>query len=504
MMSFPFLPIYLVDIIGSILMIILSFMCLSAVFELKKTDQYNVIWTYLLWLCYGLAAFAISRSLGHIFKQYLIFSDLQFIWESIRPYSGAINTLTFVFVGSVTLFFERIWKIHQQVLKDKLSLQSAHEELINLSHNLEKLVEERTESLAVSEKKYRRIFEISRDMILVSKLDGLILDMNPAGYEMVGYNDSNKDLRYKYFQDFFSDNSDWEAIINTIKNEGFIANYEVTLSGVDDRNRLSLISGSLDRGLVDKDSTVHFLIKDIEQKRFIENQMAQADKLASIGQLSAGIAHGINNPLGIILGYTQMLMRDEEAETGRYADLKTIEKHVKNCMSVVEDLFNFARTSRTEKEAIKIHEILDEVLNFIQHHSELYHIAIEKDYDKNVPFVMLDEKKMKQVFMNLIMNAKHAVGKSGTIKLSTQYNSSTKQLTVKIADTGYGIEKKNLSRIFDPFFTTKSTGEGTGLGLSVSYGIIKNHGGEIFVDSTPGKGTTFTVVLRVSLKNREV
>ena len=502
MMSFSFLPIYVVDIIGSILMIIFSFLCLGAVFELKKTDQYNVIWTYLLWLCYGLAAFAISRSIGHILKQYLIFSSRQFVWESIRPYSGSINTLTFVFVGSVTLFFERIWKIHQQVLKDKLSLQSAHEELILLSQNLESMVAERTESLAVSEQKYRRIFEVSRDMILVSKLTGLILDMNPAGYQMLGYNESKKDLKHKSFEDFFPDKSDWLTIINTIKKEGFIANYEAKLSGVNNRNRLSLISGSLDRGPVDKDNTVHFLIKDIEQKRLIENQMAQTDKLASIGQLSAGIAHGINNPLGIILGYSQMLMRDENTETERYADLKTIEKHVRNCMSVVEDLLNFARTSRTEKEAIKIHEIIDEVLNFIRHHSELYHITIEKNYDKNVPAIMLDGKKIKQVFMNLIMNAKHAVGKSGTIKLSTHYNSSTKQITVKIADTGYGIEKKNLSRIFDPFFTTKLTGEGTGLGLSVSYGIIKNHGGEIFVESTPGKGATFTIVLTVSPKNQ--
>ena len=495
MMAFSILPIYVVDIVGSILMIILSFLCLGAVFELKKTDQYNVIWIYLLWFCYGLAAFAISRSLGHILKQYLIFSERQIIWESIRPYSGAINTLTFVFVGSVTLFFERIWKIHQQVVKDKLSLQAAHGELLVLSQNLENLVAERTKSLAVSEQKYRRIFEVSKDMILVSKLDSFILDMNPAGYQMLGYNDSNKDLGYKNFQDFFSDNSDWETIINTIKKESFITNYEVNLVGVNGRNRLSLISGSLDNGAVDQDSTVHFLIKDIEQRRIIENQMAQADKLASIGQLSAGVAHGINNPLGIILGYTQMLIRDEDPKTERYADLKTIEKHVKNCMSLVEDLLNFARTSKTEKKAIKLHEVIDEVLNFIQHHSELYHITIERDYEKNAPLIKLDEKKMKQVFMNLIMNAKHAVGESGTIKLSTRYDSSTRKFSVKVADTGYGIEKRNLSRIFDPFFTTKPTGEGTGLGLSVIYGIIKNHGGEISVESTPGKGTTFTVVL---------
>jgi len=496
-MTLPFFPIWLVDIFGSIMMIILSFLCLSVVLELKRSDQYNVIWTYLLWLCFGLAAFAISRSAGHILKQQLLFSDREFIWNSIRPFSGAVNTLTFVFVASVTLFFERIWKIHQQVLKDKLALESAHQELLYLSQNLESMVVERTESLAVSEQKYRRIFEVSRDMILVSKIDGLIVDVNPAGYKMLGYNDSDKDLKYKRFKDFFSNEADWKTIISTIAKKGFISNYEVTLKRIDGSDMSSLISGSLDNGPSDKDNTVHFLVKDIEKKRLIENQMAQTDKLASIGQLSAGIAHGINNPLGIILGYAQMLMRDEDVETERYADLKIIEKHAKNCKSVVEDLLNFARSSQTEKEPIKIHEAVDEVLNFIQHHSELYNITIEKDYDKNAPPLMLDEKKIKQVFMNLIMNAKHAVGKSGTIRLSTEYNQANKQLTIKISDTGYGIEKKNLSRIFDPFFTTKPTGEGTGLGLSVSYGIIKSHGGEIFVESKPGKGTVFTVVLTV-------
>ena len=172
------------------MMIILSFLCLSVVLELKRSDPYNVIWTYLLWLCFGLSAFALSRSVGHILKQQLLFSGREVIWSSIRPFSGAINTLTFVFVASVTLFFEHIWKIHQQVLKDKQDLQTAHEKLFYLNQNLEDLVANRTESLAASESKYRRIFEVSKDMILVSKKDGQIMDMNPAGYKMLGYNES--------------------------------------------------------------------------------------------------------------------------------------------------------------------------------------------------------------------------------------------------------------------------------------------------------------------------
>ena len=249
-------------------------------------------------------------------------------------------------------------------------------------------------------------------------------------------------------------------------------------------------------------NVINFSVKNTEQKKLMENQMAQADKLASIGQLSAGVAHEMNNPLGIILGYTQLLLRDEDSETERHKDLKTIEKHVKSCKSIVEDLLSFARSSKPEREVINIHEAIDDVLNFVVQHSDLDKVEIIRDYDITISPILINERKMKQVFMNLIMNAKHAVGKTGTINVTTKLNRSKNRAYIKVIDTGYGIEKKNLSRIFDPFFTTKPTGEGTGLGLSVSYGIIKNHGGEILAESKRGKGSTFTVVLPVNSQRK--
>jgi PAS domain-containing protein len=158
---------------------------------LRIREKSNVIWTYLFWLCLGLVGFAVSRSAGHILQQILILSDHDAIWSSIRPYSGAINSLMFVFVASVTLFFERIWKIYQQISKDKLELQTVRDELLFLNQNLEHLVAERTRELAQSEHKYRRIFEVSRDMILVTRLDGSIINMNPAGYKMFGFKDTS-------------------------------------------------------------------------------------------------------------------------------------------------------------------------------------------------------------------------------------------------------------------------------------------------------------------------
>jgi len=278
---------------------------------------------------------------------------------------------------------------------------------------------------------------------------------------------------------------------------GFISNAEIVLKHKDERSLRSLVSGSLDKSLSAAEDTIHFLVKDIEQRRLIEEQIAQADKLASIGQLSAGIAHEINNPMGIILGYTQLLLRNEVPESEKYQDLKTIEKHVRSCKSIVEGLLNFARTSKPKTDLIRIDEAMEDVLNFIQQHASLDNIDVKKDYDPSVPEMQLDEKKIKQVLMNLIMNAKHAIGDEGTLSLSTGFDASDHQVFVEIADTGYGIEKKNLARVFDPFFTTKPTGEGTGLGLSVSYGIIKNHGGDILVKSEVGKGSAFKIVLPV-------
>ena len=495
-MTISSFPIWFVDITGSVLMIILSFLCLDPVNRLKNRDPNNVIWTYLLWVCYGLVLFAVSRSAGHILKQILIMAGDEELWKIINPFSGAINTFTLVIVASVTLFFERIWKIYQQISKDRQAISSAHKELVYLNQNLERIVEQRTEALALSEQKYRRIFEVSRDMILVTGKDGIILELNPEGYAMLGLKRADS-LSGKRFKDFFSDEKDWERIEKILEINGFVTNVELELKRSDGSRMGSLISGSFDKGRSGKEETIHFLVKDIEQRRMMEKQMAQADKLASIGQLSAGIAHEINNPLGVILGYTQLLLRNEKTETDRYNDLKTIEKHVKNCKSIVEDLLNFARSSKPEIKLTRINEAAEEVLNFVLHHSKLEGIEIVRDYDRSVPPMLLDEKKIKQVLINLLMNAGHAVGNKGTIRLSTEYMRSINKTAIKIADTGNGIEKKDISYIFDPFFTTKPTGEGTGLGLSVSYGIVKSHGGEILVESEPGKGSAFTVVLPV-------
>lgn len=494
-MTLSFMPIWCVDVGGSILMIVLSVGALFSALKLRRKEPRNIVWTYLIWVCYALMVFAVSRSAGHILKQVMILVGRQEYWEPIRPYSGAINTFSFMVVGSVTLFFERTWTIYQGIVRDRQALESTHKELIYLNQHLEQLVDNRTKALAASEHKYRRIFEGSKDMILVTDRKGCILDINPAGMEMLGLKGRSSDAAQHLFETFFQQSEEWRTLQQTIESDGFISNTEFDLKTLGGSRKRVVLSGGLEHGDDGRNGAFHFLVKDIEQQHLMREQMAQADKLASIGELSSGIAHEINNPLGIILGYTQLMLRNESQGSDRAADLKTIEKQVRHCKSIVEDLLNFARTSTPKKELHDIHAVVDDVLHFIRQHAKLDGIEIRTSYDRSVGQLLMDEKKISQVLINLLMNAIYAVGGRGVITVETGMAENGDKSFVKVHDDGPGIQAADMARIFDPFFTTKPTGQGTGLGLSVSYGIVKNHGGDIRVESAPGQGAAFTIML---------
>ena len=411
--------------------------------RLRRTDPNNVVWTYLLWLCYALAAFALSRSVGHIVKRLLLAEGYDALWSSLQPYSGAINSLLFAVVASITLFFERVWRIYQQILGDKRALEEAHNDLVYLNRNLEQIVHERTLELSASERKYRRIFEASQDMILITGFDGAILDMNDAGLEMLGISASvgtrGKDHyrgirtemagatgrsplreagRTHCFQDFFTDRKDWDELLGGLTKKGALINQELQLRGHNGRQFSALISAKVERTeQAEALKAIYFLVKDISQRKTMEKQLLLADKLSSIGQLAAGVAHEVNNPLGMILGYTQLLIRSEAPGTQRYDDLRTIEKHTRTCKTIVERLLNFARSTHTRKELSHIHSVIEEVLGLLRRPLELDNILIEKDFDERVPPLLLDREKMRQVFMNLLVNAKQAIAKEGKITL---------------------------------------------------------------------------------------
>jgi two-component system, NtrC family, sensor kinase len=497
-MNFPLFPLWFTELAGSALMIVFSFLCVSLARRLRNKDPENVVWTYLLWFSYSLAAFAISRSAAHILKRFFEATGYDPVWKIIKPYSGAINTMTFFVVASITLFFERTWQIYEQISKDRTALQKTHEELVFLNRNLENLVADRTRELAHSERKYRRIFEVSQDLTAVVSPAGGILDINPAGKNMLGID--GDESPFHSFSGFFQAAGDWQDLIQTLKTTGFTTDVEIQLKRLDGTPFSAIMNTAVEKHPDGNFAAIHIMAKDISQRKIMEHQLLLADKLASIGQLAAGIAHEINNPLSIILGYTQLLLRNEDEGTQNYSDYKKIEKSTRTCKTIVSDLLSFARSNPGKKSIGHIHDAFNEVLSVLQHHFELDKVEISRDFDRSLPKMVVDEDRMKQVFMNLLMNAKQAIGNEGRIAISTKYDPDAGRVLIRIGDTGCGIDREYLPRIFDPFFTTKPTGEGTGLGLSVSYGIVKDHGGEIFAESEPGTGSLFSIILPVILE----
>ncbi len=224
-------------------------------------------------------------------------------------------------------------------------------------------------------------------------------------------------------------------------------------------------------------------------------QLASSEKLASLGKLAAGIAHEINNPLGGILIYASLLIEDLPEDDPRRQDLTRIVQEAGRCKEIVKSLLEFARQSEPKMEPVDINRAITDGLFFLENQALFHNIQIVKNLDPALPFARGNGSQLKQVFMNITVNAAEAMHGSGTLTISTAFSSERKIITIEFADTGEGIPEENLSRIFDPFFTTKDVGKGTGLGLSTAYGIIEGHGSKIDVKSKIGEGTIFTIEL---------
>jgi two-component system NtrC family sensor kinase len=228
----------------------------------------------------------------------------------------------------------------------------------------------------------------------------------------------------------------------------------------------------------------------------MEEQLRRSEKLASLGTLAAGVAHEINNPLTGILLYASILNGDKRLDPALLPDVEKVITETRRCAGIVKNLLEFSRKSLPEKEAMSLETILDDVINFFHNQPDFRNIVIRKNYASDLPQISVDPNQIRQVFMNLVINAGHAMPKGGELEISTSRSPDGKYVCGGIKDNGDGIPEENLTRIFDPFFTTKP--EGTGLGLSISYGIIENNGGKIEVKSALGEGTEFIVKLQAS------
>jgi two-component system, NtrC family, sensor kinase len=240
------------------------------------------------------------------------------------------------------------------------------------------------------------------------------------------------------------------------------------------------------------------LLDDITQRVQLEEQIVQTEKLTSLGLLAAGVAHEVNTPLAVISNYIQMLAKQIPGDDPRQKTIDRIVNQTFRASEIVNNLLNFSRTGGLEFEELNLNSVLEETLTLVQHPFRTARVNVLRNYGSDLPTMLGSTTRLQQVFLNLFMNARDAMPEGGMLEVRTGARNGS--VEVEVTDTGMGISPEHLSRIFDPFFTTKTSGRGTGLGLSVSYGIIKEHAGKVDVHSTPGKGTSFRLEFPVARK----
>jgi PAS domain S-box-containing protein len=269
--------------------------------------------------------------------------------------------------------------------------------------------------------------------------------------------------------------------------------YKLRLQTADGRSIMVNVSvAPFQEGLAERCGTI-LILEDVTARARLEEQLQHTEKMASVGLLAAGVAHEVNTPLAGISSYTQLLRGQIDEPDARRQLLDKIEKQSFRAAKIINNLLNFSRSSGTEFEQVDVNKALVDVLSLVEHQLSGSRIRVRRELASDLPPIRGNENRVQQVFFNLITNARDAMPRGGWLTLVTYADADT--VVAEVKDTGHGIRREHVRRIYDPFFTTKGIGRGTGLGLSVSYGIVQELGGAIFVESTPGQGTSFQVAL---------
>ncbi len=407
------------------------------------------------------------------------------------------------------------WRYYNyNLLINKLSLEydlaREKEQLKKYSLHLEDVVAERTKELKKSETMLRSLFEQATDGILIMDENGIIIDTNEKACEIYGFDkesligtnieifetEENKHLWAERKKKLLNGESLFFETQHQRK-DGSIVSIEISAKAID-----------LESGRV-----IQAFCRDVTEKKRLQQQLLQSQKLESIGQLAGGIAHDFHNFLTVIMGYSELLLQNTELDEKIRKMVRQITKSATQASQIVEKLLRFSRrgeAGRTgEYVKVNINSIINETHELLERFLPRG-IEIRKDLYEPLPLVEADPNQIEQVLMNLVINAKDAMPNGGTITINTALAFLDKDeagvanikpgeyVKISISDTGKGIPEEDLPHIFEPFFTTKGKDKGTGLGLAMVYGIVKEHEGHITVRSIPNKGTTFDIYLPIN------
>ncbi len=241
------------------------------------------------------------------------------------------------------------------------------------------------------------------------------------------------------------------------------------------------------------------IIKDVTEQKHWEGAMLQSERLTAMGRLAGEIAHEINNPLGGILLYANLIHEDLEADSQARANLEKIIKLATRCRIIARGLLNFGRSSSKTYAPVDLNKVIRDMYSLIEDHKILRRVNTAFSLAGNLPHLMGDKGQLEQVVLNLIINAGEAMKGDGVLTVTSSFSHAAKTINIEFEDTGPGIPEEIRTRIFEPFFTTKRPGRGTGLGLSITHGIVQRHGGKINVTGTVGKGTCLELVFPVNI-----
>jgi PAS domain S-box-containing protein len=366
-------------------------------------------------------------------------------------------------------------------------------------------VQRKTEAELIRTRAYlQNILDNAPMMVVTTDLDGRVVSFNRHAEACYGYKAA--ETLGKSVSMLCASPDEWQPLWSRVEQGGTVQEYETVPLRKDGRPMVVALTLA---PLKDKDGNMIgtvCLSRDISQRKALMDQVIQSERLASIGRLAAGVAHEINNPLAVIAeiaGYLEDLLAegpplkrrklDQELQDG----LPKITAQIKRCRSITSRLLSFARRRQTPMEVADVNRALDEILPFLAKEARLAGVQIHRRFHIDIPLVRIEDLQLEEILINLIRNAIHAMSPRnyGNIWLFATQKDGKVNLTVK--DDGPGIDRQVVDRLFDPFVTTKPVGQGTGLGLSICYGIVKHHGGEIRVESEPGQGTSFRVILPV-------